>query len=257
MEPSVQGSGDAIKRLSLDQEDIAGVNDADLAVLEPQPQRAILLETLEPAGPVGGHQRRADRVGDLEPAPANRPHPLLAPQGDPAGEGVGKPLEEQIGRGSGAGEIAQAGHRALDEIGPGGEVDAEAGDHRLPFPLEQDAGDLGPVGEQVVGPFERETGCELRCRFMKGDRRRQRESVRGRITRSRADKRARVEIAFRRFPGPALTPLAPDLAAGAKPFALGSAGARERGDIVVCGARLGDEPDQKIAAAAASVARSR
>lgn len=233
------------------------MNDTDPAVLEPQPQRAILVETVEPAGPVGGHQRRADRVGDLEPAPANRLHAPIAPNRHPAGEGVGEPLEEQVRRGGGAGEIAQAGHRPLDEIGPRCEVDAEADDHRLPFPLEQYAGHLGPVGEQIVGPFERKTGRERRGGFVESDRGDQSEGLRRRIAGARPDERAGVKIAFRGLPDPALAALAADLAAGAEPFAFGRAGAREGGDIVVGGARLGDEPDQKIADAAASVARSR
>jgi hypothetical protein len=133
-----------------------------------------------------------------------------------------------------------------------GEVDAEADDHRLPFPLEQDARQLRAGGEEVVGPFDADAdrGREGRSDFVEGDGGGERKGRRGRIAGTKADEGAGVEIARGRVPGPPLPALACGLPLGAKPAAFWGAGAGERGEIVVGRGRLGDGSDQKSALAA-------
>ena len=76
------------------------------------------------------------------------------------------------------------------------------------------------------------------------------------MLRVHADEGRGVEIAGRGLPRPALPALAARLPLGAKPETFCRPGTRERGDIVVGGARLWDGPDQKSDPAAQRVARS-
>jgi hypothetical protein len=127
------------------------------------------------------------------------------------------------------------------------EVDAEADDHRLAFPLEQDAGQLRPAGDEVVGPFDRDGrgGGKGLYRLVKRDGGDEGEAGRGRVAGAEPDKGAGVEIARRGDPRPALPALAAGLAPGAQPFAFRGAGAGKSGEIVVGRAGLADNADQK------------
>jgi hypothetical protein len=136
------------------------------------------------------------------------------------------------------------------------EIDPEADNDGGALPLEQDSSKLGAVDEQVVGPFDPGGGRMAPDGFVQGHGRDQSESRRGRIARLDANQSGCVEIAGGRLPGPALPALAAGLPVGAKPEAFRSAFARQRGDIVVGGTRLGDGADQNRACAALRVAMS-
>ena len=124
-----------------------------------------------------------------------------------------------------------------------GEVDAEADHHRVALPLEQDAGELGAVDEQIVGPFDLRVGS-MRCdRLAQRNSRDQSERGRRRVAGLEAHQRRSVEVAGRRDPRFALPPLAAGLPLGAQPQAFGGAVACESSDIVVGGARFGDGAD--------------
>jgi hypothetical protein len=88
-------------------------------------------------------------------------------------------------------------------------------------------------------------------------RRREGQRRRGRVAGPEPDERARIEVAGRRLPGPAVPPLASGLALRPQPKALGRAGARELGEVVAGRAGLGDGADQKSALAAFMVAAPR
>ena len=84
--------------------------------------------------------------------------------------------------------------------------------------------------------------------FHRGDKRQRR---RGRVGRAQADERAATKIADRRFPRPALSPLARGLALGAQPDPFARARRSERKHVGVGGTRLLDDADQNSAFAAA------
>ena len=241
---------------TLDQEDVAGVDEAERPVGEAQPQRAAIVEALERPLALLGRQRRAERMRGLEPVAADRGESFAAPAVEPAREALGEVLQEDCRVRRGGAQRGEAGGGAVGEARRLGEIDAEADDDRLAFPLEQDAGELGAVRDQVVRPFEAKTGRVGGSGVVQGDGGDQRQSRRGRIVGAKPHQGARMEVAGRRFPLPPLPPLAAGLALGAQPEALAGAFARQRGEIVVGGAGFGDRADQNSTAAAARVARS-
>ena len=137
------------------QEYVARVYDPKPPIFKPQPQRAGFVEAFEYA--LGRRscsarcradgRRRARRCGS-----ARSPRPA---------SGRARPGSRRRGargrRPGGTGRI-EAGCPAAEIFGMVGEIDAEAEDHRVALPLEQNAGELGAVDEQVVGPFDPRLG---------------------------------------------------------------------------------------------------
>src|SRR3546814_3496004 len=82
-------------------------------------------------------------------------------------------------------------------------IDAKARDHRVAFPLQQNAAQLRAVHQQVVGPFERQP-----CRRRPGGKRPMKRKCRDkakllgwRIASAQADERACIKIARLRHQG--------------------------------------------------------
>ena len=117
------------------------------------------------------------RSAPLSSRPSNRPSPSAVESGVPSGWAAASqaartgarpsraPAAEPGGRSRRRAARAKASGRApaaaprlvggpVEIVGMMGEVDAEAEDHRIALALEQDAGELGAVDEQVVGPFD-------------------------------------------------------------------------------------------------------
>jgi hypothetical protein len=125
-------------------------------------------------------------------------------------------------------------------------VDADAHDDhsaaaRQVLTLDQDAGDLAAVEQQVVGPFEREPrGRNVARRGVEQyDAGEQRQRLCGRILRCQPDEAADVEVSWGRRPRPALAPAPGGLPLCPEPQALGIAGRGAFGDRVVGRAGLG------------------
>lgn len=226
------------------------MDDAKGSVSEAEAQSAGLVEAVEGALLAAGGQEGAEGMSGGEPGGADRGEPLGPPAREPGGEAGGEALDKGF-RGH---RRIEAGRRAIETGGPVGEIDAEADDHRVVLALEQYAGELGAIDEQVVGPFD------PRARLMAGDRLVERDggeqgqSRRGRVAGLEADQGRGVEVAGRRDPRPALPPFAAGLPLGAQPEALLRAVPRERGDVVIGRAGLGDGADQKSACAAFAAA---
>ena len=134
------------------------------------------------------------------------------------------------------------------------EIDAEADDHRVILALEQDAGKLGAVDQQVVRPFDPGLRRIGRHHLVQRDRGDQRQRRRGRIVRPQADEGAGIEIAGRRQPRPALPALAAGLPLGAQPVPSAAPSRASAAQIVIGRAGLGDRADQKSEFAALIVA---
>ena len=127
-----------------------------------------------------------------------------------------------------------------------GEVDAEADDHRVALPLEQDAGELGAVDEQVVGPFD-PTGGRVAGRSPRGARTAA-TSARVGAAGSSACRRTRVEAW--RLPGGETQALPcrplPPVWRSARSHRPSAAPSRARGGEVVIGrAGFGDGADHR------------
>jgi len=225
------------------------VDDSDAAVGEAEAKRARFVEAVEAAFRVAGGKRGADRMGGGEPRGPDRRQAFAAPAAEPGFETGGKAPRQGAGRD----RVPEAGRAG----GPLGEIDSEADDHPILLALEQDAGELGAVEEQVVGPFDPHRRSVRSHRLVKGDGGDERERRRGRVAGLEADQGRDVEVAGGGVPRPALPALAAGLALGAQPEAFARAFARERGDVFVGGARLGDGADQNKAPAAQRVACSR
>jgi hypothetical protein len=134
------------------------------------------------------------------------------------------------------------------------QIDSEAGDHRLPFPLEQDSAELGAAGGEIVGPFDEQARGMARGDLVKRDRRDQGKCRGGRIARPEPDQGAGVKIAGRGDPEPALPALAGNLALRPQPDSFRRAVLRQCGDVVVGRAGRGQRADQNKEDAASSVA---
>ena len=134
---------------------------------------------------------RAERMGGGEPGGADRREALpRASARSQRGE-----ASARLGCSSGVGRMpasAEAGRGAVEILRMVREVDAEADDHRVALALEQDAGELGAVDEEVVGPFDPRAGRVWRDdRLVQRDGGDQRERRRGRIARLEPDQGAR------------------------------------------------------------------
>lgn len=122
------------------------------------------------------------------------------------------------------------------------EIDPKAEHDDLANPLEQYAGELQAVEQQIIGPFYRQTrGRDVALGgVIKRDCGDQRQGLRRRVIAAQADEAADVEIAGRRGPI-AAAPSAPGgLAFGAQPQAFGVAGGGELGDGIVGRAGFGE-----------------
>ncbi len=228
--------------------------DASGAVGKAQAQGAILVEAVEQALPFAGGERGADWMSSGEPGFSDRGETFGAPARQPAGVGFGEDFGEDCWVLRSSGEIGEANRGAIGEIGGVREIGAKADDDRFLMPLQQDAGELGLPGDQIVRPFDRDPRSMERDRFVQGDRSEESQRRRGGIDGAQADKGGDVEIAGRGEPGPALPALAAGLAFGAQPGAFRGAFAGKRGKIVVGGTGFGDSADQNNALAATRVA---
>src|SRR5579885_1908436 len=142
-------------------EDIAGGYETPAPTGELQIERPGVIEAGEAAAQHLALQAHLDRLaqprGEIEPAPAHRREsvsaPELVPAREPRRQGLQQTLDADPGAGSGQGRdpVGQPGREARD-------VDADAEHQRLDqatrrFGLRQYPGDLGPIDQQVVGPF--------------------------------------------------------------------------------------------------------
>ena len=139
----------------------------------------------------------------VEPCAARKQRQrLVEPQDEPLGE---------LAHADGApGERGQMRRRIRQIDGVSGEIDADADADRKFRPqtpaLQQDAGELRPIDQQIVRPFEPRLDAEI------GDRapcRQPRDEAELRAIRDRAgidQQRAAIKIAARRFPDAAVTP---------------------------------------------------
>jgi hypothetical protein len=114
-------------------------------------------------------------------------------------------------------------------------VHAEAQHDDVIPPLEQDAGELAAIEQQIIGPFDRQPRRrrELAGRIVQRDGGEQRQCLGGRVSAPQADEAADVQIAGCRGPIPALPAPPRGLALGAQPQPLGLAGGGALGNGVV------------------------
>lgn len=100
-----------------------------------------------------------------------------------------------------------------------GEIDPEAGDHGIALAFEQDAAELGAIRDQVVRPFDQESGRrrESGGGLVECDPGDEGQGGCGRVGAPQAYEGAGMEIALGRLPGAPLPPPSPRLASGPEP----------------------------------------
>ena len=138
------------------------------------------------------------------------------------------------------------------------QIDSNADHDRMIGAFKQYASKLRPFDEEIVRPFDqhlvnRKVSRDDLLERNSGD---QRESRCGRIAGPQSNEGADIEIAFRRVPFAALTPLAASLTLRAQPQAFGCALFCQFRYVVISGTRFSDRPDQNRAPAAFCAARS-
>lgn len=123
------------------------------------------------------------------------------------------------------------------------EIDPESDGHPVPAPLEENSGELLPAQHYVIGPFQHHR--QSRSRNVDGFDQRQarseRQALRRRVSRAKADERASEKIAFRRHPGAALAAPACELVQRDEPVGLN--GLRVSEEIGVGRAGFVDDAD--------------
>jgi hypothetical protein len=226
--------------------DVAGADDLESAVVQPQAERSVGLDAVEPArhGLVPARMDRepcSDGVCASEPRLCEEQRLALPPQLQQPLKAFGERgrefLRSDLARERRARPIGKLRHRS--------QIDSEADDHPIAAPLEQNAGEFLAEKKKIVRPFEHHclTGQRAVDRLDQRETRRERQGRRLRIAGAKLDERASMEIPARRLPGPPLPALARFLFERDQPLALacckignqvgiGRAGALDEADAV-------------------------